>query len=132
MNADGPKLTPMYTPGFAPPELYSKTEALGPWTDAYSIGASIFCCMAGAPPQPADQRKEDKMEAHFAKLEGQLFAGVAAAGALVCLELDPLARPQSLFELQQSCQCSCPSRPRSPARRPWAGSWSALRGLVTA
>ena len=45
VNTDSPKLMPMYTPGFAPPELYSKTEALGPWTDVYSIGASIFACM---------------------------------------------------------------------------------------
>jgi serine/threonine protein kinase len=56
INTDMPTLTPMYTPGFAPPELYAKT-GMGPWTDIYSIGASMFACMVGSPPQPADQRK---------------------------------------------------------------------------
>ncbi|HEX7635389.1 MAG TPA: serine/threonine-protein kinase, partial [Noviherbaspirillum sp.] len=63
LKTDMPKLYPMYTPGFAPPELYTKNGNLGPWTDIYSIGASMFACMVGAPPQPADQRKtNDKME----------------------------------------------------------------------
>jgi serine/threonine protein kinase len=46
---------------------------LGPWSDIYSIGASMFACMVGAPPQPADQRlKNDRMEwHHFEKLHGQ-------------------------------------------------------------
>ena len=56
LTADAPKLFPMYTPGFAAPELYKKSQQLGPWTDVYSIGASMFACMMGAPPQPADQR----------------------------------------------------------------------------
>jgi serine/threonine protein kinase len=57
VNTDMPTLAPMYTPGFAPPELYARRAPLGPWTDIYSIGASMFACMVGAPPQPADQRK---------------------------------------------------------------------------
>jgi serine/threonine protein kinase len=62
INTDAPMLAPMYTPGFAPPDLYAKGGTLGPWSDIYSIGAAMFACMAGAPPQPADQRKlEDKM-----------------------------------------------------------------------
>jgi len=127
VNAEGPKLTPMYTPGFAAPELYSKTEALGPWTDAYSIGASMFCCMAGAPPQPADQRrKEDKMEAHFAKLEGQYSPELLHA-VRWSLELDPLARPQSLFELQRLLQL--PVTVQVPAAPP-LGTLERLRGLV--
>jgi len=52
------KLSPMHTPGFAPPEQYRERELLGPWSDVYSIGASIFACLAGAAPQAADQRVE--------------------------------------------------------------------------
>ena len=32
-------LPPMYTPGFAAPELYRARARSGPWTDIYAIGA---------------------------------------------------------------------------------------------
>ena len=37
-----PKLAPMYTPGFAAPEQYRDHYRLGPWTDVYGTGASMF------------------------------------------------------------------------------------------
>ncbi len=107
-NTDLPKLTPMYTPGFAPPELYSKTSALGPWSDIYSIGAAIFACMAGAPPQPADGRKiDDRMGAHYTRMEAQFSAELIKL-VRWCLEMDPLARPQSVFALQKELQIAPP------------------------
>jgi serine/threonine protein kinase len=107
-NTESPKLTPMYTPGFAPPELYSKTSSLGPWSDIYSIGASIFACMAGAPPQPADQRKtEDRMGAHYTRMES-MFSPELVKLVKWCLEMDPLARPQSVFALQKVLQIAPP------------------------
>lgn len=117
VNNDMPTLTPMYTPGFAPPELYAKTGGLGPWSDIYSIGASMFACMVGSPPQPADKRKaEDKMADHFAKLEGQYSAELVTL-VRGCLETDPLARPQSLFALQKVLQTALPATP-APAPPP--------------
>ena len=102
LKTDMPKLYPMYTPGFAAPELYSKNSNLGPWTDIYSIGASIFACMVGAPPQPSDQRKtKDKMEAHYKKLEGTYSVDLIEV-VRMCLKLDPLERPQSVFALQKA------------------------------
>ncbi|MFZ6640752.1 serine/threonine protein kinase [Undibacterium sp. TC4M20W] len=102
LKTDIPKLYPMYTPGFAAPELYLKNGNLGPWTDIYSIGASIFACMVGAPPQPSDQRKtSDKMEGHYRKLEG-LYSSELIEVVRWCLQLDPLERPQSVFALQKA------------------------------
>lgn len=102
LKTDIPKLYPMYTPGFAAPELYQKNGSLGPWTDIYSIGASIFACMIGAPPQPADQRlTNDKMEAHYRKLEG-MYSPELIEVVRWCLKLDPLERPQSVFALQKA------------------------------
>jgi serine/threonine protein kinase len=102
LKTDLPKLYPMYTPGFAAPELYLKNGNLGPWTDIYSIGASIFACMVGAPPQPSDQRKTmDKMENHFRKLEG-LYSPDLIEVVRWCLKIDPLERPQSVFALQKA------------------------------
>jgi serine/threonine protein kinase len=129
IDSDLPKLAPMYTPGFAPPDLYSKTETLGPWTDIYSIGAAIYACMAGAPPQPADQRKGgDRMDAEFAKLDGAWSAELLAL-VRACLALDPLARPQSVFALQKVLQgpALAPDAPIAAAPAGQRGGW---RGLV--
>lgn len=127
INTDMPTLTPMYTPGFAPPELYAKT-GMGPWTDIYSIGASMFACMVGSPPQPADQRKtEDKMAGHFEKLAGQ-YSPELVQLVRWCLQIDPLARPQSLFALQKVLQAKPPAV-APPAAQP-QGMMDKLRGLV--
>lgn len=102
LNSDLPKVYPMYTPGFAPIELYGKNGNLGPWTDIYSIGASMFACMVGAPPQAADQRRQqDKMDGHFHKLEG-LYSPELLKVVRWSLMVDPLARPQSVFALQKA------------------------------
>jgi len=102
LTADMPKLYPMYTPGFAAPELYVKNGNLGPWTDIYSIGASMFACMVGAPPQPADQRRlNDKMDGHFNRLEG-VYSPDLIKVIRWSLMLDPLQRPQSVFALQKA------------------------------
>ncbi|HZW12492.1 MAG TPA: serine/threonine-protein kinase [Noviherbaspirillum sp.] len=110
LKTDMPKLYPMYTPGFAPPELYTKNGNLGPWTDIYSIGASMFACMVGAPPQPADQRKtNDKMEEHFRKLEG-MYSQELIEVIRWCLRIDPLERPQSVFAVQKALRESVPEK----------------------
>lgn len=104
LDTDGPRLFPMYTPGFAAPELYRRNRQLGPWSDVYSLGASMFACMAGVPPQPADKRElEDKLPAALARL-GETGAYSAPLVDLVawCLKLSPLERPQSVFALQRA------------------------------
>lgn len=128
VNTDVPTLQPMYTPGFAAPELYVKTETLGPWTDIYSIGASMFACMAGAPPQPADQRrKDDRMEAHFARLD-ERYSPQLVRLVRWALQVDPLARPQSVFALQKALQESV-SEP-TPAMPPASGLAGLARRLA--
>jgi serine/threonine protein kinase len=129
INADAPMLAPMYTPGFAPPELYAKGIALGPWSDIYSLGAGMFACMSGAAPQPADQRRqEDKMEKHLARLDGAYSAELVAM-VRACLAIDPLARPQSVFAVQKVLQAgAAPSA--MPAGQGADGKPSGWRGLV--
>jgi serine/threonine protein kinase len=113
INTDVPTLAPMYTPGFAAPELYAKGATLGPWTDIYSIGAAIYACMAGAPPQAADARKaQDEMAARLDKLDGAYSAPLLAM-VRACLALDPLARPQSVFAVQKVLQAAIPRAPVS-------------------
>jgi serine/threonine protein kinase len=130
INADAPMLAPMYTPGFAPPDLYVKGTALGPWTDIYSIGAAMFACMTGLPPQPADQRRqEDKMDAQFARLESA-WSGELVRMVRACLALDPLARPQSVFAVQKVLQSGLGEAPAANDAAGEDKSPSGLRGLI--
>lgn len=101
LTQDAPRLFPMYTPGFAAPELYRKAQQLGPWTDIYGIGASLFACMMGAPPQAADQRElDDRVPELLAGLERRYSKHLVDTVGW-CLKLDPLERPQSVFALQR-------------------------------
>ncbi|WP_020652764.1 serine/threonine protein kinase [Massilia niastensis] len=127
INSDAPMLAPMYTPGFAAPELYAKGMALGPWTDIYSIGAAMFACMTCSTPQPADARRlEDKVAAQLAALDGR-YSRELVEMVRACLEPDPLARPQSVFALQKVLQ-AVPAAPAPPLAE--AGKPSGWRGLV--
>jgi serine/threonine protein kinase len=92
----------MYTPGFASPEHYGDREKLGPWSDIYSVGASIFACMSGMAPQAADLRmKEDKYTSVRKAWAGRYSDSLLQ---LVdwCLELDPYKRPQAVREIQKA------------------------------
>jgi serine/threonine protein kinase len=131
IKLDAPMLAPMYTPGFAAPDLYTKGAALGPWTDIYSLGASMYACMACATPQPSDQRKlEDKLAPKFEELKTR-YSSELVDMVRACLELDPMARPQSVFAIQKLLQAApaaaAPELDADAAEQEGAGGW---RGLV--
>ncbi len=112
LQSDSGKLYPMYTPGFAAPELYEKNGVLGPWTDIYSIGASIFSSMSGHAPQPADARLlNDKMAAKYRDLADS-YSEELLGVVEWCLRMDALARPQSVFALQKALLERTPSKPK--------------------
>ncbi len=130
INLDAPMLAPMYTPGFAAPELYGRAPTLGPWTDIYSIGAAMYACMTRSMPPPVEARKdEDKTEVQFARLAGS-YSPELVEMVRACMALDPLSRPQSVFSMQKVLQAAPTLAPQldadegAPAR---AGGW---RGLV--
>ena len=100
--ADTPMLKPMYTPGFASPEHYKNRENLGPWSDIYSVGASMYACLAAAPPPAADARQEkDNYQAASSRFRGQ-YSNQLLETIDWCLCLDHLYRPQSVFALQKA------------------------------
>jgi serine/threonine protein kinase len=96
-----PALNPMYTPGFAPPEQYRDRDALGPWSDIYSIGATLFSCFAGAAPQAADLRLDKDRYVPAARTWAGKYSLELLQTVDWCLELDHLKRPQSVFSLQK-------------------------------
>ena len=95
-------LKPMYTPGFASPELYGQREHLGPWSDIYSIGACMYACLSASAPQAADSRLEDDKLTPAVSLGASQFSQHLLETIDWCLHLDHLNRPQSAFALQKA------------------------------
>jgi serine/threonine protein kinase len=92
---------PMYTPGFAAPEMYQRDGLMGPWTDLYAMGACIYSCMHGFPPHEAALRvADDRVAITMARLRGTYSDNLIEVVSW-CMALDPLARPQSVFDLQK-------------------------------
>ena len=112
-----PMLKPMYTPGFASPEHYANRERLGPWSDIYSVGASMHTCIAGtAPPRSDERAKKDTFIPLAKSYTGKYFPQLLE---LIdwCLLLDPLLRPQSVYTLQNNSGKNLKSKksPHPPA-----------------
>jgi len=102
LTEEGTKLPPMYTPGFASPEHHRDRENLGPWSDIYSVGASMYACLAAAAPQPADQRLADDQLVPARRGWSGKYSAELLDIIDWCLRLDHLERPQSVFALQKS------------------------------
>lgn len=125
LTAEGFKLNPMYTPGFASPEHYKNRELLGPWTDVYSVGASIFACIAGAAPQAADLRMDKDRYVSATKLFGGKYSDQLLETIDWCLSLDHMKRPQSVLALQKVLLRE--RDPETPRRKSFVSS---LRGTL--
>jgi hypothetical protein len=120
LASDQPMLKPMYTPGFASPEHYGARTDLGPWSDIYSVGASMYACLAGCAPQSADERlKKDTLSPAMMRWDGQ-FSDRLLEIIDWCLNLNHLYRPQSVFALQKALVETV--TPPSPKTNPsWLG-----------
>jgi serine/threonine protein kinase len=102
LTTNRPKLAPMYTPGFAAPEQYRDPDRLGPWTDTYGVGASMFACLAAFAPQAADARVQEDHLVSAKKIWSGQYSDNVLEVIDWCLRLDPLERPQSVFALQKA------------------------------
>ncbi len=101
ISKEGNFIRPMYTPGFAAPEMYRRDAEMGPWTDIYAIGACIYACMQGYPPNDAPQRQEkDRLGLSMSRLRGAYSDNLIEVVEW-CMALDANARPQSVFALQK-------------------------------
>ncbi len=100
----GPMLGNVYTPGYAAPEQSSKGQELGPWTDIYAVGATLYACLAGGPPIPAKNRlSQDELEP-AEKRWRKTYSPQLLELIDWCLRLNIDQRPQSVFILQKVMQ----------------------------
>ena len=114
LSETSPKLPPSYTPGFAPPEQYFDRKLLGPWSDVYSVGASMYACLVRAAPMAADQRtKKDQLQS-AEKVGKDIYSSDLLQLIDSCLALDHMQRPQSIFALQKSLIQDVPLEYKKP------------------
>ena len=113
LMSDQPVLKPMYTPGYAAPEQYEKDAQLGPWTDIYSVGASLHACIVGSPPPRADERTQQDTLQPVVKTQAGRYSRQLLELTDWCLHLDPQQRPPSVYALQKALihQDNAPERP---------------------
>ena len=124
LASDQPMLKPMYTPGFASPEHYGSRKDLGPWSDIYSVGASMYACLAGSAPQAADERyKKDKLTPAMVRWEGQ-YSDRLLEIIDWCLNVNHYYRPQSVFALQKALvEATETVEPAEPEAGPESSGW---------
>ena len=93
----------VYTPGFAAPEQQGSGEALGPWTDIYAIGATLYACLDGGVIPPAAKMRPNNPALEPAQSR---WAGRYSLQLLElidwCMQLAIDRRPQSVHALQKS------------------------------
>jgi serine/threonine protein kinase len=102
LSESSPRLSPSYTPGFAPPEQYFDRKLLGPWSDVYSVGASMYACLVRAAPMAADQRSKKDQLVSAEKIGKDVYSKNLLQLIDSCMALDHMERPQSIFALQKS------------------------------
>ena len=107
-----PKLPPSYTPGFAPPEQYFDRKHLGPWSDIYSVGATMYACLSQAAPVAADSRVKQDTLVPAIKLGHDIYSERLLEIIDWCMVLDHRKRPLSVFSLQKALREEIPQQPK--------------------
>lgn len=86
------------TLGFAPIEQHRHAE-VGPWSDMYAIGASMWACMSGRPPPPSTERVVDDKLKPAVQTFSRHYSKELLQAVDWCLRLNQADRPQSVQEL---------------------------------
>ncbi len=102
LSGEHSRLASMYTPGFAAPEQTHHQDPLGPWTDIYGIGASMYACIAGRPPPSAEHREKTPSPLNLHELFGDRYSPELLDIVDGCLRLEHERRPQSIHQLQKA------------------------------
>jgi TPR repeat protein/predicted Ser/Thr protein kinase len=93
-------LSVVVKPGYAPEEQYRTKGNQGPWTDVYSVAASMYRCITGlVPPDALDRLDEDELTAP--SMLGVNIPEKAEHELMVALAIKSNQRTQSIDILQK-------------------------------
>jgi len=96
-------LTVALTPGYAPSEQYSSRGRQGPWTDIYSLGATMYASITGIdPPEAPDRLLDDEYvpAAEAGRGIRKEYAGALLRAIDRALAVHPDDRPQDIGDLR--------------------------------
>jgi tetratricopeptide (TPR) repeat protein/serine/threonine protein kinase len=100
-------MTAVYTPGYAAFEQFTSAR-LGPWTDIYALGATLYHCVAGRPPTVASDRMiEDTLVPAVEAAKGRYPPGLLSA-IDAALKLKGSDRPQTIAEWRRLLSAAPP------------------------
>jgi len=89
------------TQGFAPIEQHNHGN-VGPWSDIYAIGATMYSCITGKPPPSALERvKKDKLESVIRSFEKKGYSPALLDAISSAMRMDMTARPQTIDEFME-------------------------------
>ncbi|UCH52283.1 MAG: serine/threonine protein kinase [Pseudomonadota bacterium] len=91
------------TLGFAPLEQHKRGH-IGPWTDLYAIGATMYACLSGKAPPPATKRAERDAYKSAAKKFARSYTRELLEAIDWCLQMDQFGRPQKVDDLLAALQ----------------------------
>jgi serine/threonine protein kinase len=90
------------TPGFSPVEQYYASGYVGPWSDVYSIGATMRACIEGKSPQSAVERHAKDLMRPATTIYKRRYPAYLLEVIDWAMEIDPLLRPQNAGDMLQA------------------------------
>ncbi|HEY4001712.1 MAG TPA: serine/threonine-protein kinase, partial [Candidatus Xenobia bacterium] len=105
------KHTVQVTPGYAPLELYSQRALRGPFTDVYSMGATMYYLLSGEPPVPSMDRAVGMPLTNIRKINEDVSENVGSA-VMQALNMDWSMRPQEISAFTAMLNGGQPRSPR--------------------
>ena len=117
--------------GFSPVELCSRGQPVGPYTDVYSLAATLYELLTGEVPVSAIDRGTIGKELISPQVKQPEISGKTARAILLGMALLPTKRPQSVKDWLKQLN-SQPIKPEIPARKEvnWTKWGTIIAGLA--
>ncbi len=110
-------ITRIVTHGYAAPEQYGSTGRIGPFTDVYGLGATLYTTLAGERPASSLDRLQDpSLYRPIGTLRPDLSRPFGE-GIDVALRLNPRERPQTSAQLISFCARPAATHAAAPTIR---------------
>ncbi|MDR3710078.1 MAG: serine/threonine-protein kinase [Capsulimonadaceae bacterium] len=91
------QMTTMLTPGYAPLEQYTRSGKVGPYSDIYSLGATVYHMLTGQQPIAATDQANGAILVPPRQLNGDVSVVVSDA-VMWAMQSDSTQRPQTIDE----------------------------------
>jgi F-box protein 11 len=90
------QMTIIFTPGYAAPEQYASRARVGPYTDIYALGATLYHLLTGQRPVDVQNRQLAGVELRSVRQLNPEVSGTVAQAVMQAIALNPEQRPQSV------------------------------------